>query len=101
MGTAIRFIRILYFEEAMMIWWVLSLTILTILSYLADIGTLVFFRNLRIPFLNASLLSVLLLLCTLGILVRMLLMRSRGEKEKLRMTVSRLERNSGSHPEGV
>jgi hypothetical protein len=54
---------------------------------------------LRIPFLNASILSVLLLLCTLGILVRMLMMKSRGEKEKLRQTVSRLERNSGSRAE--
>jgi hypothetical protein len=99
MGTACLFSPILYFKEVMMIWWVFFLTVLTILSYLADVGAWTFFHDLRIPFLNASILSVLLLLCTLGILVRMLMMKSRGEKEKLRQTVSRLERNSGSRAE--
>lgn len=82
-----------------MIWWVFFLTILTILSYLADVGAWTFFHDLKIPLLNASLLSVLLLLCTLGILVRMLWMRSKGEKEKMRQTLNRLERNTGSRAE--
>jgi hypothetical protein len=80
-----------------MIWWVFFLTVLTILSYLADTGAWTFLKDIRVPFLDASLLSVLLLLCTLGILTRMLRMRRRGEKEKLKMTLSRLERNSGAH----
>ena len=84
-----------------MIWWVLSLAVLTVLSYLADVGTLMFFRGLRIPFLNASLLSVLLLLCTLGILVRMLRLKSRGEKENLRLAISRLERPEADRPGGI
>ncbi len=41
--------------------------------------------------LNASLLSFLLLLCTLGILIRMLYKRSKGEKEKLRSRIKQLE----------
>jgi hypothetical protein len=74
-----------------MIWWVLVLAVLTILSYLADAGVWTLLQDIRVPLLNASLLSVLLLLCTLGILIRMLCMRSRGEKEKLRSMVHQLE----------
>jgi len=74
-----------------MTWWVLALSILTILSYLADAGVWTLLQDIRIPGLNASLLSVLLLLCTLGILLRMLYMRSKGEKEILRSKVHQLE----------
>jgi len=74
-----------------MTWWILVLAVLTILSYLADAGVWTLLQDIRIPMLNASLLSVLLLLCTLGILIRMLYMRSRGEKEKLRSMVHELE----------
>jgi hypothetical protein len=62
-----------------MIWWVCLLVILTVLSYL-------------IPFLHASLLSFLILVCAAGILIRMLWMRKRGEKEGLRERVARLEK---------
>lgn len=74
-----------------MIWWVLVLAVLTILSYLADAGVWTLLQDIRVPLLDASLLSVLLLLCTLGILIRMLGMRRRGEKEKLRSMVHQLE----------
>jgi hypothetical protein len=74
-----------------MTWWVLALSVLTILSYLADAGVWTLLQDIRIPVLNASLLSVLLLLCTLGILLRMLYMRSKGEKEILRSKVHQLE----------
>ncbi len=79
-----------------MIWWVLVLAVLTILSYLADAGVWTLLQDIRVPLLNASLLSLLLLLCTLGILLRMLYMRSRGEKEKLRSMVHELERKPGA-----
>lgn len=79
-----------------MTWWVLVLAVLTILSYLADAGVWTLLQDIRIPFLNASLLSVLLLLCTLGILIRMLYMRNRGEKEKLRSMVHKLEQKPGA-----
>jgi hypothetical protein len=76
-----------------MTWWILFLTVLTVLSYLTDVGTLTFFQDMKVPFLNASLLSVLLLLCTLGILVRMLSRKKRGEKERLASRVAELERD--------
>jgi hypothetical protein len=75
-----------------MIWWVFFLAVLTILSYLADAGVWTLLQDIRVPLLDASLLSVLLLLCTLGILIRMLYMRRRGEKEKLRSLVHKLEK---------
>jgi len=74
-----------------MVWWILALTAVTILSFFADTGVWTLFQDIKVPVLNASLLSVLLLLCTLGILVRMLYMRRRGEKEKLRSKVAQLE----------
>jgi hypothetical protein len=79
-----------------MVWWVLVLAVLTILSYLADSGVWTLLQDIRIPLLNASLLSVLLLLCTLGILVRMLHKKNKGEKEKLRELVDRLEQRPGA-----
>lgn len=74
-----------------MIWWILALTVVTILSYFADTGVWTLLQDIKIPVLNASLLSFSLLFCTLGILLRMLMMRSRGEKEKLRSKLAQLE----------
>jgi hypothetical protein len=73
-----------------MIWWVLFLAVLSILSYLSDVGT-VNLQNLRVPFLNASLLSVLILLAAAGILARMLWMRKRGRREQLEKKLRDLE----------
>jgi len=78
-------------KGVIMIWWIFLLAVLTVLSYLTDTGVIIFLQNAKIPFLNASLLSVLILLCTIGILGRMLMMRSRGEKENLRQKVIELE----------
>jgi spore maturation protein SpmA len=75
-----------------MIWWVGFMVILTVLSYLNDTGVISFLRNVRIPFLDASLLSFLILVGTAGILIRMLWMRRRGEKEGLKERVKRLEK---------
>ncbi len=73
-----------------MIWWVLGLAILSILSYLSDVG--VFNLNgLRVPFLNASLLSVLILLAAAGILARMLYMKKKGRREELLKRIHDLE----------
>lgn len=74
-----------------MIWWVLVLAALTILSYLTDVGVITFLQSLRIPALNASLLSVLILLCTAGILGRMQWMTKKGQKENLTLRISELE----------
>ncbi len=74
-----------------MIWWVMALVVLTILSYLADVGVLTFLQELKIPGLSASILSILILLCTAGILARMLVMAKKGEREALRQRISELE----------
>lgn len=73
-----------------MIWWVLFLAVLSVLSYLSDAGILNL-QNLRVPFLNASLLSVLILLAAAGILVRMLWMRKKGRREHLEKKLRDLE----------
>lgn len=74
-----------------MIWWVSFMVILTVLSYLNDTGVIGFLKDVRIPFLEASLLSFLILVGTAGILIRMLWMRRRGEKEGLHEKIRRLE----------
>lgn len=68
------------------------MVILSVLSYLNDTGVMSFLQNVRIPFLHASVLSLLILLGTAGILIRMLWMRRRGEKEGLQERVKRLEK---------
>ncbi|MFQ6083514.1 MAG: hypothetical protein ACE5WD_09155 [Candidatus Aminicenantia bacterium] len=75
-----------------MIWWVFALAVLTILSYLLDVGVLSFLQNLRVPFLNASILSILILLCMVGLLGRVLRMRKKGEKEILEKRMHELEK---------
>ena len=73
-----------------MIWWVLGLAILSVLSYLSDVGVFNL-KGLRVPFLNASLLSVLILLAAAGILARMLYMKKRGRREELQKRIQDLE----------
>lgn len=79
-----------------MIWWVLFMVVITSLSYLADLGFLEFMQEWKVPLLNASLLSVLLLLCLIGLLSRMLLMSKKGEKEELEAKVKQLEKEISS-----
>jgi Na+/phosphate symporter len=74
-----------------MIWWVFLLVVVTILSYLSDVGVLTFLQDWRVPFLNASLTSVLILFCLIGLLARMMRMSKKGEKEELREKVKQLE----------
>ena len=68
------------------------MVVITSLSYLADLGFLAFLQEWRVPFLGASLLSVLLLLCLIGLLARMKQMAKKGEKEALREKVRQLEK---------
>ncbi len=79
-----------------MVWWIFSLVIVTILSYLADVGVLTFLQDWRVPFLNASIVSILILLCLIGLLSRMMQMSKRGEKEALKEKIKEL----GSRLEG-
>ena len=70
--------------------WCLFLALVTILSYLADLGLITFF-DIRVPNLNASLLSVLLALIVIGMLGRILQMIRRGEKEKLQKQIEKIK----------
>ncbi len=83
-----------------MIWWVLVLAVLTILSYLTDVGVITFLQKLRIPALNASLLSILILLCMAGILGRMQWMAKKGQKEALSRRIRELEQRIKTLQEG-
>jgi hypothetical protein len=71
--------------------WILFIAVLAILSYLTDIGVITFLQNFRAPFLNASLLSILILLSAAGLLVRMLSMKKKAGKERLRERIQMLE----------
>ena len=71
--------------------WVVLLTVLLCLSYLADVGILTFLRDLRVPVLYASLTSVLLLLCLVGIYARIFKMTREGRKEFLEKRVEKLD----------
>jgi hypothetical protein len=73
-----------------MIWWVLGLAVLSVLSYLSDVGV-INLQGVRVPLLNASLLSVLILLAGAGILARMLYLKRKGRREALEKRVRDLE----------
>jgi len=74
-----------------MIGWILILAVLAVLSYLTDLGVITFIQAQKVPFLNASPFSVLILLCCAGILIKMLWMRRKAEKEHLRERIQELE----------
>ncbi|MCK4556482.1 MAG: hypothetical protein KAU47_03105 [Candidatus Aminicenantes bacterium] len=84
-----------------MVVWVIILTVLAVLSYLSDIGVLPFLQNLRIPFLNASIMSVLLLLCAVVMLIRVLLKIKQKEKEMLGTKITALEEELQAFKEKV
>jgi hypothetical protein len=73
-----------------MVWWVLALAILSILSYLSDVGVFSL-QNIKVPGLNASLISVLILLAAAGLLSRTLWMKRKGRREELEKKVHELE----------
>ncbi len=84
-----------------MIVWVVILTVLAVLSYLSDIGVLTFLQNLRIPFLNASIMSILLLLCAAAMLIRVLMKMKQREKEMLGTKITALEKELQAFKEKV
>ena len=74
-----------------MIVWAFVVVVMSILSYLADVGV-ISILDLRIPVLGASLMSAVLLLCGLGMMGRIKYMVSKGEKENLLDKVKKLEK---------
>jgi len=74
-----------------MIWWILILAVITFLSYLADVEVFRLVQEVRVPGLNASILSVCLLFCMIGALARLLHKVKEGEKETLAQKIMELE----------
>lgn len=74
-----------------MIWWILILVVLTILSYLSQVGIL-FLMQISIPFLTASLIHSLILICMAVVLFRILGRMKKGEKENLEKRIQELEK---------
>ena len=72
-----------------MILWALLVVGMAILSCLADGGILPFFRE-TIPMLGASFMSILFILCGLGIMARAGYMARKGEKENLKQQLHEL-----------
>lgn len=75
-----------------MIWWILVLAVVTFLSYLSDVDVWRWVQEVKVPGLNASILSVFLLLCMIGALARLLHKVKEGEKETLAQKIMELER---------
>ena len=75
-----------------MVVWILVLAVLTIFSYLSDVGVLQFLQDFRVPFLNASVMSLLILLCTAAMLGRVLTKIRSKEKETLGTKVIQLNK---------
>lgn len=65
-----------------MILWAFVVIGIAISSCLADVGILPFFRE-TVPVLGASFISILFILCGLGMMARVGYMARKGEKEKL------------------
>ena len=72
-----------------MILWALAIIGMAILSYLADVGILPVFRE-TVPVLGASFISILFILCGLGMMARAGYMARKGEKEELRQQLHEL-----------
>lgn len=75
-----------------MVIWILVLAVLTIFSYLSDMGLLQFLQDFRVPILNASVMSLLILLCTAAMLGRILTKIRSKEKETLGTKVIQLNK---------
>ena len=72
-----------------MILWGLLVVGMAILSCLADVGILPVFRK-TVPVLGASFMSILFILCGLGMMARAGYMARKGEKENLRQQLHEL-----------
>jgi branched-subunit amino acid transport protein len=75
-----------------MLIWAFLLAIVTILSYLSDIGVFSVLKTWRVPFINASLMSFLVLLIMIAMLVRILIKLKKREREALGAKVLELEK---------
>ncbi len=74
-----------------MIGWAFVVVAMAILSYLGDVGVIIVFQE-KIPVLGVSWMSVLLMLCGLGMMGKVGGMVKKGEKEGLKQQVTELEK---------
>lgn len=73
-----------------MIWWTLAVTTVALCSYLTDVEVITIFSG-RVPFIGGSTISVLLMVCCIGMLVRIARLSRRGDRESMKNRVSHLE----------
>ena len=75
-----------------MVFWVFLVSMLALLSYLADVGVTGFvILRQPVPFLRASSISVALIVCCVFMLLRIARLAHRGERERMRERVDHLE----------
>ena len=75
-------------------WICLIFAVITFISFMEDLGMMKFVSLRVIPGIgnnSPTILTLLFFLSTVGLLLRMLKMMARGEKEKLRARVKELE----------
>ncbi len=73
-----------------MIWWVLFLLVLVILSFLAQLDILLTMQ-MKSPYLVSAIITILIMACTVGVVVRILKRMRKKEKETLILKVKELE----------
>ena len=73
-----------------MIGWIILVSVVALLSYLADVGVLTILGE-PVPFFGGSAISVILMISCIMMLLRAAKMSKKGEKEMLREQVDELE----------
>ncbi len=73
-----------------MLWWVLFLLVLVILSFLAQLDILLTMQ-MKSPYLVSAIITILIMACTVGVVVRILKRTRKKEKETLILKVKELE----------
>ena len=75
-----------------MVRWILTVVVVCLFSYLADVGVFPILRE-PAPFFGGSTISVVLMVCCIGMLARVARLSRRREKESLKRRVDHLEEN--------
>ncbi|MCK4249062.1 MAG: hypothetical protein KAX15_04715 [Candidatus Omnitrophica bacterium] len=73
-----------------MIAWSFMVVFIAIVSYLVDVGV-ISFLDMKAPVLEASVMSVILMLCGLGMMFRVGAMMKKGARESMRERIEELE----------
>ncbi len=73
-----------------MLWWILFLLVLVILSFLAQLDILLTMQ-MKSPYLVSAIITILIMACTVGVVVRILKRMRKKEKETLILKVKELE----------